>query len=89
MELRADPLFQQPWNENEIPVQFEGGATCDELYSRLHEKKTFESLSGGQMGRSKTFRLLGIFGAVRKLSGPCRPTKGTETYARLSIAVNG
>ncbi len=36
-ELRLDPQFQKPCSEDEIPVRFEGGATCETVYSRLPE----------------------------------------------------
>jgi hypothetical protein len=34
-ELRLDPVFQRPWNEDKIPAYFEGGATCDDNSQRL------------------------------------------------------
>ena len=42
-ELRREPQFQTPWDEGEIPVRFEGGATCEEAYTRLEEMKSFAS----------------------------------------------
>ena len=39
-ELRLEPLFQKPWSEDEIPVYFEGGATCDDEFARIHEQET-------------------------------------------------
>lgn len=36
-ELRLDPQFQKPCSEDEIPVRFEGGATCEDVYTRLAE----------------------------------------------------
>lgn len=43
-ELRLDPRFQTPCNENEFPVVFEGGATCEDVYLRLQEEEHNEKL---------------------------------------------
>jgi len=34
-ELRLDHQFQKPCSDDEIPVRFEGGTTCEDVYSRL------------------------------------------------------
>lgn len=34
-QLRANPEFQKKWEEGEIPVRFEGGARCEDVYCRL------------------------------------------------------
>lgn len=41
-ELRLDPEFQKPCSDDEIPVRFEGGATCEDVYSRLEEVESRE-----------------------------------------------
>jgi len=38
--IEIDPFFQKPWKEDEIPVHFEGGATCDDEFARIHEEET-------------------------------------------------
>jgi hypothetical protein len=38
-ELRQDPRFWVPFKEGETPVYFEGGARCDDIYARIHEKE--------------------------------------------------
>jgi hypothetical protein len=37
-ELRQDPKFAVPFNKGEVPVYFEGGATCDDSYARIHKQ---------------------------------------------------
>lgn len=37
-QLRADPAFQKKWEEDKIPVRFEGGAHCEDVYCRLQER---------------------------------------------------
>lgn len=39
-ELRLDPEFQKPCSDDGIPVRFEGGACCEDVYSRLEEMKS-------------------------------------------------
>jgi len=36
-ELRLDHQFQKLCSDDQIPVRFEGGATCEDVYSRLEE----------------------------------------------------
>jgi len=43
-ELRANPQFQKPCREDEDPIRFEGGAHCDDIFLRLHEKEQNEKL---------------------------------------------
>ena len=38
-ELRADPRFQKPWDDDQPPVCLEGGARCDDVFRRIHEKE--------------------------------------------------
>jgi len=37
--LMIDPKFQIPFNEDEIPVHYEGGAGCEDAYARIQEKE--------------------------------------------------
>ena len=41
-QLRVDLEFQKPCSDDEIPVRFEGGASCEDVYSRLEERKSGE-----------------------------------------------
>ena len=41
-ELRREPQFQAPWDEGEIPVRFEGWATCEDVYTGLGGTKSSE-----------------------------------------------
>jgi hypothetical protein len=41
-ELRVDPTFQAPWAQNGPLVCFEGGASCDDIFLRIHEKEQKE-----------------------------------------------
>lgn len=41
-ELRQNPQFQKPCSDDEIPVRFEGGARCEDVYSRLEETESRE-----------------------------------------------
>lgn len=41
-QLRVDPEFQKPCSDDQIPVRFEGGASCEDVYSRLEEMKSSE-----------------------------------------------
>lgn len=41
-QLRADPRFQKPWDEDSIPLCIEGGACIDEVFCRLHEREVRE-----------------------------------------------
>ena len=41
-ELRLDPEFQKPCSDDEIPLRFEGGARCEDVYSRLEEMESRE-----------------------------------------------
>jgi hypothetical protein len=43
-ELRLDPRFQTPCSEDEFPVVFEGGATCEDVYLRLSQSEQNEKL---------------------------------------------
>jgi hypothetical protein len=43
-ELRLDPQYQRPWNDGEIPVHFEGGATCDDVFARIHKQMQNERI---------------------------------------------
>jgi len=43
-EIRLDPRFQTPCSEDEFPVVFEGGATCEDVYLRLSESERNEKL---------------------------------------------
>jgi hypothetical protein len=45
-ELRLDPRFQKPWNEDDIPAHFEGGARVDDMLARLHEKDVASHTKG-------------------------------------------
>jgi hypothetical protein len=36
-QLRQNPELQKPYSGAGIPVRFEGGATCEDMYSRLEE----------------------------------------------------
>lgn len=36
-QLRLDPQFQKPCSDDEIPVRFEGGASCEDVYLRLEK----------------------------------------------------
>jgi hypothetical protein len=38
-QLRADPRFQKPWEEGEVPICFEGGARIENVIRRLSEGK--------------------------------------------------
>lgn len=38
-QLRLHPEFQKPCSHDEIPVRFEGGATCEDVYARLEEEE--------------------------------------------------
>lgn len=38
-QLRADPRFQKPWEEGEVPIFFEGGAIIENVIRRLSERK--------------------------------------------------
>jgi len=38
-ELRQDPQFYKPLNEQEPPVRFQGGAGCEDGYRRIEEEK--------------------------------------------------
>jgi hypothetical protein len=38
-KLRLDPRFQKPCSDGRIPVRFEGGATCEDVYLRLSERR--------------------------------------------------
>jgi hypothetical protein len=38
-ELRVDPQYQRPWKEGDMPVRFEGGATCDDAYAKIRDQK--------------------------------------------------
>ena len=42
-QLRVDPEFQKPCSDDEIPVRFEGGARCEDVYSRLEKMKSSEN----------------------------------------------
>ncbi|HLE63158.1 MAG TPA: hypothetical protein VI750_08470 [Pyrinomonadaceae bacterium] len=43
-ELRMDPQFQKPWDQNEIPIRLEGGARCEDVFLRLQENEQNEML---------------------------------------------
>ena len=47
-ELRADPRFQVPWAQNGPPVCFEGGASCDDIFLRIHEKEQKEKIRSNE-----------------------------------------
>jgi hypothetical protein len=49
-ELRLDPQFQKPWSKDEIPVRFEGGATCEVVYAKLEEEQRREKNVGEILG---------------------------------------
>jgi hypothetical protein len=38
-QLRQDGKFQKPFNEHEVPVLFEGGARCDDMFLRLNKQR--------------------------------------------------
>lgn len=38
-QLRVDPEFQKLCSDDEIPLRFEGGATCEDVYLRLEERE--------------------------------------------------
>ena len=43
-ELRLDPYFQRPWKDGQIPIRFEGGATCEDVYARMSETEQRDKL---------------------------------------------
>ena len=47
-ELRADPKFQVPWSQNGPSVCFEGGASCDDIFLRIHEKEQKEKIRSNE-----------------------------------------
>jgi len=38
-ELRLDPRFQTACSKDEIPIRFEGGARCDDVFLRLSNRQ--------------------------------------------------
>ena len=44
MELRADPTYEKPWPDEGVAACFEGGARCDDVFLRLHEKEQNKTL---------------------------------------------
>jgi hypothetical protein len=43
-ELMLKSEFQKPCSDGEIPVRFEGGATCDDAFARLSEMESTEKM---------------------------------------------
>jgi hypothetical protein len=37
-----NPKYQRMWNEDEIPAHFEGSATCDDAFAKIHEQTHIE-----------------------------------------------
>jgi hypothetical protein len=38
-ELRLDPDFQKPCRDGDVPICFQGGATCEDAYLRIAENE--------------------------------------------------
>ncbi len=43
-QLRLDPYFQQPWKDGQIPIRYEGGATCEDVYAHMSETEQPDNL---------------------------------------------
>jgi hypothetical protein len=49
-ELRQDPQFYKPLNEQELPVRFQGGAGCEDAYQRIQEERRNQKLTSATAG---------------------------------------
>jgi len=49
-ELRQDPQFYKPLNEQEPPVRFQGGAGCEDAYQRIQEERRNQKLTSATAG---------------------------------------
>ena len=47
-ELRQDPQFYKPLNEQEPPVRFQGGAGCEDAYQRIAEERRNQKLTSAK-----------------------------------------
>jgi hypothetical protein len=47
-ELRQDPQFYKPLNEQEPPVRFQGGAGCEDGYRRIEEERRNQKLTSAE-----------------------------------------
>jgi hypothetical protein len=47
-ELRQDPQFYKPLNEQEPPVRFQGGAGCEDAYQRIAEESRNQKLTSAK-----------------------------------------